>query len=198
MREASYENKTLRALLQYEERSPFQTLPAQVIARDPSQWFRSIIVDKGTRHGIHPYMPVITADGLAGTITEVSPFASRVRILMDPGIRVGVLIQETRAEAILEGRLENGCELKYLAKDPRIRSGATLVTSGLSGTYPAGIPVGRITRLVDDDHNLFLKAEVIPNVDFSHLNRVLIVLNPRPLPLELVDEAIPMEASSPE
>jgi len=197
LREESHENETLRGLLHCKERAPFETLPAQVIGRDPSQWFRSIVLDKGTRRGVQPYMPVITPQGLVGIITEVSPFASRVKILMDPGIRVGVLIQETRAEAVLEGRLESGCELRYLARDPEVETGATLVTSGLGCLYPKGIPVGRITRLVDKEEDLFLKAEVLPSVDFSHLDRVLIVLSPLSSTFEQLRSLPIMGTSSP-
>jgi len=197
LREQSHENETLRSLLRCRERAPFETLSAQVIGRDPSQWFRSIVLDRGTKEGVRPYMPVITAEGLVGITTEVSPFASRAKILMDPSIRVGVLIQETRAEAVLEGRLENGCELRYLARDPQVETGATLVTSGLGGLYPKGIPVGRITRLVDKEEDLFLKARVMPSVDFSHLDRVLIVIRPLSSAFERLRSLPPAGTSSP-
>ena len=178
LQESAVENKSLRSLLGCKMEAPLKTLPARVIGRDLSLWFRSVEVDRGTRDGVRLFAPALVSEGLVGVVTQVSPFSSRVRLLLDPGMRVGVLFQGSRAEGILEGRLQDGCEVKYVAKDSGAKAGDVLVSSGLGGIYPKGIPVGTVLR-IESHEELFLRANVSPCVDFSHLEQVLLVLGPQ-------------------
>lgn len=176
LRETAHENDLLRSMVACKERLPVKTLSARVLSRDPSLWFQSIVVDKGSQQGIKAYMPVITGEGYVGQVADVSLFSSRVRLLMDPNTRLGVMFQNSRAEAVLEGNLVEGCELKYLARDAGAGPGDLVITSGLGGFCPKGIQVGKVTRINERSEELFLRATVIPCVSFSHLERVLIVL----------------------
>jgi rod shape-determining protein MreC len=174
-RELELMNHRLKHLLALQRRLPTHAVAAQVTARDATVWFQSLVLNKGSSHGIEPGMPVLAPEGVVGVIASTSPHAARVLLLTDPNSGVDVLVQRTRVRGIVSGRLEEGAVLKYVGRAEDVRVGDRIIASGLDGVFPKGMPVGRVTRVSrDDPGGLFLRAEVTPAADASRLEEVLV------------------------
>jgi len=174
LRELERMNHRLKRLLGLQRRLPAPAVAAEVAARDATVLFESLVLDKGARHGIEPGMPVLAPEGIVGVIAATSAHAARVLLLTDPNSGVDVLVQRTRVRGIVSGRLEQAAILKYVGRAEDVRAGDRIVTSGLDGVFPKGMPVGRVTRVSRDDPGLFLYAEVAPAADTTRLEEVLV------------------------
>jgi len=128
---------------------------------------------------VHPDMPVTVAEGLVGRVVNSSSDMSRVLLLTDPNHSVDCRVASTRDRGVLSGSLERGCILRYIHLKSRIRPGDEVVTSGLDGIFPRGLPVGKVETVEKGSQGLFLEARVIPAVDFSEIEEVLVILGQR-------------------
>jgi rod shape-determining protein MreC len=162
---------------------------AEVVGRDASVWFQSLTIDKGERDGLKPGMPVLAPEGVVGMISGTSSHAARVMLLTDPNSGVDVLVQRTRARGIVSGQLEQEAVLKYVKRDEDVKVGDRVITSGLDGVFPKGMPVGHVTEVSRKDRGLFLYAEVTPSAAASRLEEVLVV----PATKMVGDEVGPLE-----
>lgn len=180
LREQVSENQRLRRLLSFKQRQPCRIVPAEIIGRDPSSWFKTILIDKGSRHGVFSGAGVITPRGIVGTVIEVSPAVAKILLITDPNSAVDVQVKRTRTSGILEGCGENRCSLSYVIKTEDLHPGDPIVASGLNGIYPKGLPAGAITSFSHEPAGFFQYVAVQPAVDFSKLNEVLIVLKEEP------------------
>jgi len=169
----------LRKLLNFKPEAKWKVMAAQVIGRDTTLWCGSFIIDKGKKDGIQINMPVISADGLVGKVISVSPYYSKILLIIDPNSAVDCLDRRTRARGILKGISNNMCKLDYVEHSQYIKPGDVIVTSGLVGIFPKGIPVGRVKEVREVPGALFKKVEIIPFVDFSRLEEVLVILKKR-------------------
>ena len=170
------ENKRLRELLSFKENFSYKVLPAEIIGRDPSTWFKTIILDKGTESGVMPGSGIITPNGIVGRVISVISNTSKVLLITDVNSAVDAVIKRTRARGIVEGYSENICKLSYVLKTEEIIIGDTIVSSGLNGIFPNGVVIGTVSGITNDKHGFFQFVKVKPSVDFSKLNEVLIVL----------------------
>jgi rod shape-determining protein MreC len=170
------ENHRLRKLLNLKAQHEFPALVAQVIGEDAVGWYRTFFINRGADEGIRPDMPVTAADGLVGRIVRSSGEMSQVLLITDPNLSVDCRVERTRDRGVLTGALEGGCILRYVRLNSAIRPGDKLVTSGLDGIFPRGLPVGTAESLRKGDQGLFLEARVRPEVDFLNLEEVLVVL----------------------
>ncbi|KOS67859.1 rod shape-determining protein MreC [Lysinibacillus contaminans] len=157
----------------------FNPIQATVIARNPDQWEEKIILDKGSSHGVTKNMAVMTASGLIGKITLVTPFTSEVELLYtnNPNYRVSAMVLgEKEAYGLIEGFDEERNELilKRIDSSLMVKEGEQVVSSGLGGIFPKGIPIGEITEVSTDDYGLTKMAYVKPSADFSILEYVMI------------------------
>ncbi|MFJ7950119.1 rod shape-determining protein MreC [Lysinibacillus sp. NPDC096418] len=157
----------------------FNPIQATVIARNPDQWEEKIILDKGSSHGVTKNMAVMTASGLIGKITLVTPFTSEVELLYtnNPNYRVSAMVLgEKEAYGLIEGFDEERNELilKRIDSSLMVKEGEQVVSSGLGGIFPKGIPIGEITEISTDDYGLTKMAYVKPSADFSILEYVMI------------------------
>lgn len=162
-----------------EDLKAFNPIQATVIARNPDQWEEKIILDKGSSHGVTKNMAVMTASGLIGKITLVTPFTSEVELLYtnNPNYRVSAMVLgEKEAYGLIEGFDEERNELilKRIDSSLMVKEGEQVVTSGLGGIFPKGIPIGEITEISTDDYGLTKMAYVKPSADFSILDYVMI------------------------
>jgi rod shape-determining protein MreC len=180
-RELASTHARLRELLQFKEsiRSPMAA--AQVIGRDPTGWFESILIDKGTHKGLGLNMPVVDARGVIGRVVAVSPNYSKVLLIIDQNSAVDCLIQRTREKGILKGLPSQLCRLHYVSRAADVAVGDKIVTSGLDRIYPKGLPVGEVTEVVDTPWEFFKDVRVKPSADFSKLEEVLVLLKEDPL-----------------
>jgi rod shape-determining protein MreC len=170
------ENHRLRKLLNLKAQHEFPALAAQVIGEDAVGWYRTFFINRGTDEGIRPDMPVTAAEGLVGRIVRSSGDMSQVLLITDPNLSVDCRVERTRDRGVLTGALDGGCILRYIRLNSEIRPGDKLVTSGLDGIFPRGLPVGTTESLRKGDQGLFLEARVKPEVDFSNLEEVLVVV----------------------
>jgi rod shape-determining protein MreC len=178
LREAAAASQRLETLLEFKERAAVQTIAAQVIARDPSNWYRGVVLNKGEREGVHREMGVMTPAGAIGRVVRTTSTSAVVLLITDPKNAVAGLIQRTREEAIIEGTIDGRTRMKYIPLLSTVRAGDIVVTSGLTGGFPRGIPVGEITHIEKVEGDLFQTAEILPEVDFSALEEVLIITDP--------------------
>jgi len=168
--------KSLKKLLRFKPEPEWHVIASQVIRYDATGWFRSVIIDKGKKNGIDINMPVINADGLVGRIISVSPNFSKILLITDPDSAVDCLDERTRARGILKGLSGNMCRLAYVEHSQDIRPGDIIITSGLAGIFPKGIPIGRVKEVREIPGGLFKEVEITPFVDFSILEEVLVIL----------------------
>jgi rod shape-determining protein MreC len=178
LREVAAASQRLSTLLEFKGRAPVQTIAAQVIARDPSNWYRGVVLNKGEREGIRPEMGVMTPSGAVGRVVRSTSASSVVLLITDPNNAVAGLIQRTREEAIVEGTVQGRARLKYIPLLSTVQTGDIVVTSGLTGGFPRGVPIGEVTQIEKEEGDLFQAAEIWPQVDFSTLEEVLVITNP--------------------
>jgi rod shape-determining protein MreC len=179
LREMAAANQRLGELLRFQAEAPAQTVAARVVGRDATNWYRGVLLDKGERDGIQAEMGVITLTGAVGRVVKTSASSSVVLLITDPNNAVTGLIQRTRDEGIIEGTFEGTVRMKYIPLLSAVRVGDPVVTSGLTGRFPKGVPVGTITNIQKDEGELFQTADVHPDVDFTKLEEVLVVMVPR-------------------
>jgi rod shape-determining protein MreC len=164
------------------------------VAKDASSWRYSVLVNRGTEHGVSPGAAVTSGGALVGEVNTASRRSSRVLLICDPHSRVSVrflgpgpsekavrVLPSDRAPAqgLLSGVRPGLCRVQYVPRDAEIAAGDTVVTSGLDGRFPSGLLVGKVTGTRKQE--LFLDVEVSPSVPAGAL-RALLVLRPRKEP----------------
>ena len=170
------ENRRLRRLLDLRNRLPVATLAGEVIARDWSGWVRSLTVNRGRGDDVRRLTAVISTEGLVGRIVEVRTGVAIVQVLTDPSSTVGAHARRTRTPGIVEGEPRGTIRFKYMARDGTgIAVDDVIVTSGLGGLFPRGIPIGRVRAIDDRGSALFHYALLAPVVDFARVDEVLLV-----------------------
>ena len=175
------ENASLQELVDKEESlRDYERLHATVIARNPDQWEEKIILNKGSSHGVERNMAVMTARGLIGKVTLVTPFTSEVELLYtnNSNYRVSALVQGEKGDVygLIEGfeAERNELILKRIDSSQKIEVGEKVISSGLGGIFPKGILIGEVTEITTDDFGLTKMAYVKPAADFSLLEEVII------------------------
>lgn len=175
------ENESLKELVEKEDSlKDYDPLKATVIARNPDQWEEKLILNRGSSHGVELNMAVMTANGLIGKISLVTPFTSEVELLYtnNPNYRVSAIVQGKKMDVfgLIEGYDEERNELilKRIDSSFEVNVGEQVVTSGLGGIFPKGILIGEVTEVTTDDYGLTKLAYVKPAADFSMLEDVII------------------------
>ncbi|OGP66144.1 MAG: rod shape-determining protein MreC, partial [Deltaproteobacteria bacterium RBG_13_47_9] len=153
---------------------------AEVIGQDPSSWFKSVTIDKGERDGVKQGMAVVSPIGIIGRILKTAPHYATVLLITDYNSAVDSIVQRTRAKAIVEGKGENRCQLKYLLRTEEVAIGDAVVTSGLGGNFPKGLMVGEVKKVDKKGHGVFQYAELVPSVDFAQLEEVFVIMERLP------------------
>lgn len=178
---AEKENESLRSLLGLKKTmNEFETEAAQVVSRDPGNWFSTITVDKGTADGIAVDQAVITNNkALVGRVYEVGSNWAKIITVTDPECSAGALIERSGEYGVTEGdatlEQEGKCKLSYISKNTNIIVGDTLVTSGLGGIFPAGLSIGKVMSMKTDVQGISQYAVVEPACDLKKLKNVLII-----------------------
>src|SRR5574337_611278 len=124
-------------------------------------------------------MAVVTPEGLVGRVVDVTPLASRVQLITDPESAVGVLVQRSRAIGVAAGSQGGAIQIKYLPLTADVADGDRIITSGMGGVFPKGLPVGRVARSSRPANGaLFQLIEAQPYADFSRLEEVMVLTRP--------------------
>jgi rod shape-determining protein MreC len=174
--EVDEENRRLRRLLQLKEALPLETISGEIIGREWGGWVRSLTVNRGRTSRVVRLTAVLGPDGLIGRIVDVRGGSSVVQVLTDPASTVGAHVVRTRTPGIIEGEARGTIRFKYMARDGAgIQVGDMVVTSGLGGLFPRGIPIGRVRSIDDRGSALFHYAQIAPAVDFARIDEVLLL-----------------------
>jgi rod shape-determining protein MreC len=183
-RAAFEENRRLRRLLQLREDTPVESVAAEVVARDPSPFFRVVRLAITTQDApsLREGMPVITYDGVVGQVNSVVGRYANVTLVADSRSAIDAMIERTGARGIVHGTGERNrysAQVEYLQRTDDVRVGDAVVTSGLGCRYPAGLLLGRVASVTRREFGLYQEVELTPAVDFSRLQDVLVLATPR-------------------
>lgn len=176
------ENQRLKDLLDYKDitNEDFNLLTAKVIARNSSNWYDTVVINRGSNDGVQKDMPLINHQGLVGRVINVSPRASEILLIIDQQGSVGARVRETReTPGVIEGMGDGSNKLAmiHMPHDAEIEIDHTIVTSGLGGLYPAGVRIGQVISIEEESNGLMKRATVEPFVDFAKLEEVLVILD---------------------
>lgn len=172
------QNEWLKNYINIHDSNPsLKFTDARVIAREASNYSTVVTFNRGSAHGIKINMPVITADGLIGQVSEVGLDWCRVVTIIEPGDAIGVIVEKTGKLGLLEGsgelHSEGLCKMSYIGDSSGIQMGDRVYTSGVSGSkYPGGLYIGTIVDTYSDANTGELVAIVKPGVDFTELENV--------------------------
>lgn len=181
MQEEALENDRLKSLLAAKESAAGQNpVPAKVVARDPGVWFDTFVIDVGTSSGVTQNMAVVTGDGLVGRVFEVGANYARVLSLIDARSAVACLIERTRDNGVMRGKIETysqtpECNMYYLPTVSDVAPGDVVLTSGVDTLFPKGIKVGTVTAVSREQDSSERFIVVMPSVDFQHIEDVLVL-----------------------
>jgi rod shape-determining protein MreC len=153
-----------------------QTIAARVIGRERSSIFKTILLDKGSSNGLKVGLPVVAVGGVVGRIIDVSWNVSKVLLFIDYNSNIDALVQNARAQGILQGSGSKGCVLKYVQRLENVNVGDAVVSSGLAGVFPKGLLLGTVISVDKEETSLFQKISVAPSVDVSKLEEVLVIV----------------------
>ena len=173
--EAQATNLRLKQLLDFRAHLDGKAVTASIIANSASSWFQSCLLDKGSADGVRKGMAAVTPMGVVGQVVSVTSHTAKVLLLTDANSGIDVIVQRTRARGIVSGSLDNGTILKYVKRSEDIQAGDRLITSGTDGVFPKGLMVGTVIKVNKQHLGLFQFIEVLPAVQFSRTEEVLVV-----------------------
>jgi rod shape-determining protein MreC len=176
LEEHALETQRLQGLLAMRENSRAHYLAARIVGKDATNWFKTLLIDRGSQAGLRRNMPVVAPDGLVGRVVEVAPYMAKVQLITDPVSASGGLLQRTRVTGFVSGNLGAGLKVRYLPLLADVAVGDEVVTSGMGGVFPKGIPVGRVVAVERKSGALFQEAVLQPKVDLGRLEEVLILM----------------------
>ena len=180
-----HENQYLRRLLDLKQTVPWQSVAADVIAHNPQSEFRMITINRGRKHGIRKRMPVVAADGLVGQVYRVGPSSAQVLLITDPTSAVDAQTNDGIARGLIVGRVVGTqwnrnhflTAMEFIDRAALVQDGSEVMTTGLDGIYPAGIPIGTVSAVKQNPDGIFKEAQVIPTVDLMVIRQVLVIQN---------------------
>jgi rod shape-determining protein MreC len=174
------ENDQLHDLLGWERQQPWKLKLANVVTRDPANWWRTVEIDLGSRDGLTPNLPVLTAEGLVGRVSSVSYTRSQVVLIGDPNCRVSALVEDPAQDTGIltaSGPLDSSlADLTYLSSSATLKPGQQVVTSGIGGIFPKGIPLGQIEDSRQVEFGLYTDARVKLSANLGALQEVWVLM----------------------
>lgn len=174
MDEYRLENQRLRQLLDFGNELELRSEGARVIGEDATSWFRTVTIDKGTVHGVREGLAVVNDQGVVGRVIRCTARTSRVLLVTDATSAVAAMVERTRSRGVGRGT-GDGITLDYVPLPEDVKEGDIIITSGLGGVFPKGLTVGTVARIVKGGYGMFQTIELVPAVDFRHLEEVLIL-----------------------
>ncbi len=177
-REEMMLNARMASFFEFSGDVAYETVVADVVGRDPSAWFQSLVINKGKAHGVRIGQPVMVPEGIVGQVIGVSGRYAKVLLIIDRNNAVDALVQRTRARGIVRGLSSNVCHFEFALHKADITTGDIVITSGFDGVYPKGLRVGRVSQIIRRSAGIFQDIEITPFVDFSRLEEVIVILNP--------------------
>ena len=175
--ELELENIRLKKFVNFTSLVPDTYVAAQIVARDPSPWFKTIMIDKGAKDGLLKGSPVLVSEGIVGQLLEVAKNYSKVLLITDRNSAVDALVQNSRVRGIVKGNNEDNCSFEYALRKNEVKEGETIVSSGLDQVFPKGLKIGKILKVTKIHSQLFQDIRIETSVDFNKLEEVLVFKN---------------------
>jgi rod shape-determining protein MreC len=181
LNEVERENRQLREMIRVKESRPdLQLMAVRVIGSNPDLWEKTLIIGAGYSDGLREYMAVLSEDGsLVGRIVMCTAETSMVQLITDEKSSVGAMLERNAEMGVVKGD-GTGIRLELLNQNADVRTGDLVLTSGLGGTCPSGIPIGTIREISERRPDLSVGIVLDPRAAFSRLERVMVVLSPLP------------------
>ena len=178
-RQARDENERLKKLLDFTKDISYQSIPARVVARDPSVWFNSLIINRGSTSGVDLDMPVITPEGIVGRVVGVGPVSAQVMLITDERSAAGAVVGQlgqSNALGSVRGFGKNGLlEMRYVSGLGTVNVGDYVVTTGQDRIYPPGISVGTVVEVVPGSATTPHTIRVKPGARLDSLQEVAVL-----------------------
>lgn len=166
----------LEQLLGLQSTYNLQSTAARIIGESGDAWSRTVQIDKGSADGLAINMPVCNSSGVIGQIIEVSTNTATVRLITDENSGVSAMVQATRAQGILQGQPDGTLRLEYVTVDSDVKEGDIIVTSGIGGVYPKGIPLGTVSSVTRADNATYYTIVVAPASSGTENNEEVLVI----------------------
>jgi len=188
------ENNRLRALLDLRPALQVKSVSAEVLYEAPDPYSRKVVIDRGAVHGVVRGAPVVNEAGVLGQVTRTYPLASEVSLLIDKDAAIPVLNSRTQQRSAAFGTSDAGMELRFIAGNADVQVGDLLMTSGVDGVYPPGLPVAKVSAVDRRADSGFARIQLVPTANADSVRHVL-VLEPIGLQMPKPAEA-PASAAS--
>jgi rod shape-determining protein MreC len=175
--ELKLENERLKRLLDYtDKQTPLRMLTARVVAVGASPHSHSLRIARGSDDGVIKGAAVLSPDGVVGTVAMITSGYADVQLIVSPLSAISAMSQRTRSRSTVKGTGDyDRCKLEYALRTADLQEGDVLVTPG-GGYFPPGTPIGKVTNVAKKPTGMFLDAQVVPAVDFSRLDEVVVVI----------------------
>ncbi len=175
--ELALSNSRLRSLLNFRQQQPDRLVAAEVIGKDPSAWYKSVVIDKGLSDGVSAGRPVLMAEGVVGMVTQAANHYATVLLVIDQNSAVDALIQSNRARGVVKGLSADTCRLLYVLRKHEVMEGDLVISSGLDGVFPKGLRIGSVMGVEKTNTGVFQAIQLRPFVNFEKLEEVMVLLS---------------------
>lgn len=176
LKELEKENEFLRSYLELPFRQRYLVDLADIVGQDFQGLEKYILANKGSSAGIEKNMPVVVFDNiLIGKVIEVFNDFSKILLITSSNTKVPALIQESRAEGLIQGLKENLLLMDLVSKDTEVEKNQTIITSGVGEIFPKGLLIGRISTVESSENEIFQRIEVVPAAEIDKLEKVFII-----------------------
>lgn len=162
VQELREENQRLRDQMDFARRDTLRLLPAWVLAKRSDRMGSRVLINRGQLDGVRIGFPVIGREGLVGRVDALEGHLARVRLLTDRASAVSASIDRSHVDGIVEGDPVEGLRMRFVSYSADVKPGDLVVTSGLGGSFPPGLPVGRVRRLGLESGGLLRRIEIEP------------------------------------
>ena len=179
-RQAASENEKLKGMLGLKEQTGYQPVSARVIARDPSGWFNTVTIDRGSSSGIELNMPVVTYGGIVGRVIALSPWTAQVMMITDEKAAAGSIVArlgDSGALGSVRGSGVSGLiEMRYVSGLQKVNVGDFILTTGQDNIYPAGLSVGEVVHVKPGTATQSHEILIRPSAKLDQLEEVAVLL----------------------
>lgn len=175
LEESALTTERLQGLLDLQDVYNLQSTAARIISGASDSWSSTVTLDKGSSAGLAVGMPVTSSAGIIGQIVECGPATSTVLLLTDESSSVSAMVQSNRAQGMVEGSVGGGLSLTLVPSDATVAVGDVVVTSGLGGVFPKGLPLGEVTSVESVPGAAYLTITVEPFAHAESNEEVLVI-----------------------
>lgn len=175
LEEAELTAKRLQELLDVKSSYNLQSIAARVISGPTDSWTSTVTIDKGSASGVSVGMPVVDQKGAIGQVLSCSATSATVRLLSDEGSAISAMLQTSRAQGMLRGSVDGTLHLQYIRTDQTVNAGDIVVTSGLGGVFPKGLPIGKVSSVESSPSSAYYDIVVEPFSRAENYEELLVI-----------------------